>query len=127
MNSIPHLESDLPVDFLNVFPEVPHPGLPAVGLVEAVQGSLGQSDVLRAEASQLLYLRDQVLAGNGQLLLSNVTGLRNVRKNYRPSALVTHPEMLMISILSLRGSGMVSRTLAVQRNSTLDRSTGTSR
>ena len=57
-----------------MFPEVPHPGLPAVGLVEAVQGSLGQSDVLRAEASQLLYLRDQVLAGNGQLLLSNVTG-----------------------------------------------------
>ena len=38
-----------------------------------------------------------------------------------------YPEMLMISILSRRGSGMVSNTLAVQRKRTLDRSTGTSR
>ena len=70
---MPHLESDLPVDLLDVFPQVPDPGLPAVGLVEAVQGGLGQSDVLWVEAGELLYLGDQVLAGDGQLLLRNIT------------------------------------------------------
>ena len=67
-----YLVCNFSINFLDVFAEVPDPGLAAVRSVEGVKGSLGHRHLGAAQPRHLLDLGDEVLGGDGELLLGHV-------------------------------------------------------
>ena len=67
-----YLVCNFSINFLDVFAEVPDPGLAAVRPVEAVEGGLGHGHLGAGQPGHLLDLGDEILGGDGELLLGHV-------------------------------------------------------
>lgn len=113
----------------DVLLQIPYSRFAAIAFDQSQQSVIRDFNLIVANATVFRRLWYQILTRNRYLLFSHIACSSMKRSMHCDLLCKTFhsPDISINSIRSLNGAGIVSSTLAVQMNSTLDRSTGTSK